>query len=227
MVAVFITGTDTGCGKTYVSEFLLGGVSGLGMKATGMKPIATGIDELTGENEDVCRLMAASHPGARPDQINQYCFKEPCSPNIAAALNNAEIKISNILESFANLRSGYEFVVVEGVGGWEVPIGDELTVADLAAALNIPVILVVGMKLGCINHAILTAGAMQKSGVQILGWIANFYDSELESPDEVLSTLTRRIDFPLLQKLSKGGITDSATQLALAVLDDLGENICF
>ena len=125
------------------------------------------------------------------------------------------------------MRSGYEFVVVEGVGGWEVPIGDELTVADLAAALNIPVILVVGMKLGCINHAILTAGAMQKSGVQILGWIANFYDSELESPDEVLSTLTRRIDFPLLQKLSKGGITDSATQLALAVLDDLGENICF
>ena len=229
MAAVFITGTDTDCGKTYFSEFLLRGLSNLGLKVTGMKPIATGVDELTGDNEDVRRLTAASHPDVRlrPDLINQYCFNQPCSPNIAANLNNVEIKLSNILESFSDLSSNYEFVVVEGVGGWEVPIGTDLSVADLAIALDIPVILVVGMKLGCINHAILSADAMQESGVQILGWIANFHDSELKSPNEVLTTLTQRIKLPLLRKLSKGGSTYSANKVASAVLDKLGEVDCF
>ena len=227
MTAVFVTGTDTECGKTYFSEFLLKGLSTLGLKVTGMKPIATGIDELTGDNEDIRRLTAASHPGARPDLINQYCFNQPCSPNIAAALNNVEITLTNILESFADLSSTYEFVVVEGVGGWKVPIGTDLSVADLAIALDIPVVLVVGMKLGCINHAILSADAMQESGVRILGWVANFYDSELKAPNDVLATLTQRIKFPLLQKLSREDPTNHAKQVAYAILDKLGEADCF
>ena len=133
MAAVFVTGTDTGCGKTFVSEYLIRGAVTLGLKATGMKPVATNMIPETGENEDVVKLAAASTPTPDHGLLNQYFYPEPCSPNIASDLNGSEISLNRIQTAFEELRDQYDLVVVEAVGGWKVPLGKAISVADLAA----------------------------------------------------------------------------------------------
>ena len=224
MTGVFVTGTDTGCGKTYFTTALLSGLNDLGMKVTGMKPVATGStnhDLL--ENEDISKIVEASNTNSPDALVNQYLFREPCSPNIASALSDTKIEISGVINSFAILESQVDFVIVEGVGGWQVPLNKTETIADLATALGIPVILVVGMKLGCINHAILTAAAMERYNVRVLGWVANFLDPDLIRAREVLETLVCRLSIPLLFELSKGMVSENRKQLAQHILAAIGD----
>ena len=222
MAAVFVTGTDTGCGKTFVSEYLIRGAVTLGLKATGMKPVAAGVTPETGENEDVVKLASASAPKPEHSLLNQYCYPEPCSPNIASDLNGSEISLDRIHTAFEDLRDHYDLVVVEAVGGWKVPLGKSISVADLAAKLDIPVILVVGVRLGCINHALLTAEALHNSNVNVCGWVANLYDDTVLFPDRVKSTLLRNMNYPLLQVFNRNEPTKAGKSLAEILWGALG-----
>ena len=222
MAAVFVTGTDTGCGKTYISECLLRGATNLGVSAAGMKPIATGIDPDSLENEDIVKLASASTSPPAPKLLNQYCFPEPCSPNIASTANQTKISLDKIHSAFESLRVRYDFVVVEAVGGWKVPIGKTESVADLAIKLDIPVVLVVGIRLGCINHAILTAESLRGSKVRVCGWAANFYDDTVLFPNEVLKTLSDNLKYPLLQIIRKNEHLKNSTRFAAALLEKVG-----
>lgn len=222
MVAVFVTGTDTGCGKTFVSEYLIRGAVTLGLKATGMKPIATGMIPETGENEDVAKLASASVPKPKSSLLNQYCYPQPCSPNIASDLNGSEISLDKISTAFDDLRDQYDLVVVEAVGGWRVPLGKATSVADLAAKLNIPVILVVGVRLGCINHALLTAESLQRSNVNVCGWVANLYDESVLFPDKVRNTLLSSLAYPLLHVFNRSEPIKAGKAFAETLLGALG-----
>ena len=225
MAAVFVTGTDTGCGKTFISEYLIRGAVSIGLKAAGMKPVATGVIPESGENEDVVKLATASTPKPELRLLNQYCFPEPCSPNIASDLNEAEISLDSIHSAFEDLKKNYDLVVVEGVGGWRVPLGKAISVADLATNLNIPVILVVGIRLGCINHALLTAESLHNSDVNVCGWVANFYDDTVLFPDRVKDTLLANMNCPLLQVFSRNEPLESGREFAEMILGTLGGEI--
>ena len=225
MAAVFVTGTDTGCGKTYVSEHLIRGAVTLGLKATGMKPVATGVIPKSGENEDVVKLASVSTPKPEPCLLNQYCFPEPCSPNIASDLNGSEISLDRIYTAFEGLRDQYDLVVVEAVGGWRVPLGEVISVADLAAKLNIPVILVVGVRLGCINHALLTAESLHNSNVNVCGWVANLNDDTILFPDRVKNTLLSNMNYPLLQVFNRNEPLKAGKEFAQVLLGALGGKI--
>lgn len=189
---VFVTGTDTGCGKTFVSSALIRHLCDLGMTVTGMKPVATGA-EWDGDllvNEDVAELLAASNANVAARDLNPYLFEPPTSPHIAAAAAGRAIELDIIVEAYARLARAAECVVVEGVGGWRVPLSSEYDVEDLAMALNLPVLLVVGVKLGCINHARLSHEAITGCGVPYLGWVANVLEDDLYEPRAVFETLT-------------------------------------
>jgi dethiobiotin synthetase len=222
VAAVFVTGTDTGCGKTFVSECLIRGAVTLGLKATGMKPVAAGVIPETGENEDVVKLAAASTPTPEHSLLNQYCYPEPCSPNIASELNGSEISLDRIQIAFEKLRDQYDLVVVEAVGGWKVPLGKAISVADLAVKLNIPVVFVVGVRLGCINHALLTAESLHNSNVNVCGWVANLYDDTILFPGRVKNTLLSNMNYPLLQVFNRNEPMKAGKALAEVLLDALG-----
>jgi dethiobiotin synthetase len=225
VAAVFVTGTDTGCGKTYVSEQLIRGAVALGLRATGMKPIASGVTPENGENEDVVKLAFASTPKPEPRLLNQYCFSEPCSPNIASDLNGLEISLDRIHTAFEDLKDHYDLVVVEAVGGWRVPLGKSILVADLAAKLNIPVLLVVGFRLGCINHALLTAESLHNSNVGVCGWVANLHDETVLFPDRVKNTLLSNMNYPLLQVFNRNESRKVGKEFAEVLLGVLGGKI--
>lgn len=198
----FITGTDTEIGKTFTSCALLAGLRQQGFSAIGMKPIAAGTDIIHGEriNEDVSQLKAASDPAA-PELINPYLFDEPIAPHIAAEKACIEINLDHILHCYQQLAQQFEVVIVEGVGGFCVPLGKHQDTAHLAQALNLPVILVVGMRLGCINHALLTVEAIRARGLTLHGWIANTIDPAMRCFEENLEALRERIPAPLLAVL--------------------------
>ena len=195
--AWFITGTDTEVGKTFVSCALLHVLRQAGVRAVGMKPIAAGTDS-AGENDDVERLRAASVVVAPRELVNPYLFAPAIAPHIAAQDTGRSIDIGHIADAFAALRELADAVLVEGVGGFCVPLGPDIDTADLAERLALPVILVVGMRLGCINHALLTAQAIVARRLTLAGWIANCIDPEMQRFDDNLATLRRRIDAPLL-----------------------------
>lgn len=202
-LSLFVTGTDTGCGKTRVSCALLEALARAGVSATGMKPVATGAMRSNGllVHEDVKALIAASNVAIPRRYVNPYLFVPPCSPNIAAQQANTPIDMAVIDEAFASCQSRADAVVVEGVGGWCVPLGDDLWLEDLAQHLKLPVLLVVGIRLGCINHAVLSARAIIESGLPLLGWIANVVDPEMIEPAAVINTITRHLDAPRLAVL--------------------------
>lgn len=206
-----MTGTDTGCGKTFVSAALLRCLGKTGVRALGMKPVATGAQRGPHGllNDDVETLRLASNVKAPATLRNPYLFEPPCSPHIAAAQAGVVIDIATIVSAYRDCRRYADVVVVEGVGGWLVPLTDRLTVADLAQALGIPVLLVVGVRLGCINHALLTAHAMGTSGAPCMGWVANVLDDEQYAVDEVIGSLTQRMAAPLL------GVIDAHDHQAL------------
>lgn len=197
---VFITGTDTGAGKTHFSAAVLRACGRRGVAAIGMKPIASGAEETSAgwHNEDVAALRAAA-PLAAPDaDINPYLFALPASPHIAAAAAGVDIDIDVIEAAYRRCATRAELVVVEGVGGWLVPVTPDFFVADLAARLDLPVVMVVGVRLGCINHALLSARAIAACGLPWLGYVANVVEPELQALPAVLETLERQLPGPCL-----------------------------
>ncbi|MGE0485069.1 MAG: dethiobiotin synthase [Gammaproteobacteria bacterium] len=213
---VFVTGTDTGCGKTYVTAGLLRHLAARGTRALGMKPIASGAERIDGQlvNEDVRALVAASSVAVPPRVLNPYLFEPPASPHLAAAASGAHVDLDVIRDAYAACRAAAEVVVVEGVGGWQVPLAEDLDVADLVRALGLPVLLVVGVRLGCINHALLTSAAIAEAGIVCHGWVANVLEPDLYDRDGVIETMARRIPAPLLATIEAGDTSSLATLAA-------------
>lgn len=192
----FVTGTDTGIGKTIVSCALLSAYSARGNAVIGMKPVVTG--RVCGEWADVKAIVAASSIAAPREWVNPYAFIPPISPHLAAKQAGMEIDIEIIRQAYCNLQKISDVVVVEGVGGIMAPLNDRNDVADMAYALDLPIILVVGMRLGCLNHALITEKVIQASGLKLAGWVANQVDPQMNSFDENLHTLKERLNCPLL-----------------------------
>ena len=195
--AYFITGTDTEIGKTHATCALLAAADLQGLRAVALKPVAAGTDA-TGRNEDVVRLMAASNVALPERTINPWLLKEPLSPHIAARHAGVEITAATIIETFHLADERTDLLLVEGVGGLYAPLSDTLTQPELIRQLDIPVILVVGLRLGCLNHALLTAAAIEKEGLQFAGWIGNRVDLAFQASAENIQTLNDRLNAPCL-----------------------------
>jgi dethiobiotin synthetase len=206
---LFITGTDTGCGKTEITLALMRLLQDRGYRVLGMKPVASGAEH-SGEglrNSDALRIQDAGSLAVPYGLINPYTFEPPVAPHIAAAQAGKSIHstvISNCYQALAELA---DRVIVEGVGGWRVPLGEDLEVADLPQLLDLPVVLVVGMRLGCLNHALLSAHSIAEKGCALAGWVANQLDSRMPCLDENLHILDQRIPAPRLGRIGhfKGG----------------------
>ncbi|MEO8156262.1 MAG: dethiobiotin synthase [Betaproteobacteria bacterium] len=197
---LFITGTDTGCGKTLVAAALLRAFAASGMRAVGMKPVATGCrtDAHDRANEDVAALLSASNVSAPINLINPYCFEPPIAPHIAAQCAGTTISLVHIRECYRALAKLADRVVVEGAGGLLVPLGPQEDWGDLARLIELPVLLVVGMRLGCLNHALLTAEAIRSRGLVFAGWVANRIDPTMSFFEENLETLRGKLPAPLV-----------------------------
>ncbi|SDW95946.1 dethiobiotin synthase [Nitrosomonas oligotropha] len=192
----FVTGTDTGVGKTTVSCALLRAFAAQGKRVIGMKPVVAGSEN--GKWPDVEQLIAASNISAAREYVNPYAFDPPISPHIAAQQAGIEIDLTVIQRAHQTLSNQADIVIVEGAGGFLVPVNQTQNGADLVCALNLPVILVVGMRLGCLNHALLTAQAIRISGLPLAGWVANGIDSQMLAAAENVATLEQGLDCPLL-----------------------------
>ena len=193
--AFFVTGTDTGVGKTYVACKLIRDYVAQGHRVIGMKPVAAGGDLVNGQwvNEDVLRLEEASNVKAPRELINPYSFKEAVAPHIAAEKVGVEIKIDVIKQAFQALSKLADIIIVEGAGGFLVPLNNQQSMADLPTALDIPVILVVGLKLGCINHSLLTVEAIKARGLSLHGWVANQIEPEMAFYNKNMATIAEKI----------------------------------
>lgn len=218
--AHFVTGTDTGIGKTLVACALVHALRARGLEAVGMKPVASGAwRDAHGmlRNEDAEALAAVS--GARLPQAltSPYLFEAPLAPHVAARLEGRTIVPAVILDAFRALSTRAQHVVVEGVGGFQVPLSDDFTTADLAAAIAAPVILVVGLKLGCINHALLTADSIRARGLSLAGWVANAMPEGMLEQDATIASLLCRLDAPLLGTLPR--LASADPRMAAAALD--------
>ena len=216
MRGYFIAGTDTGVGKTLIACALLHRLRQRGLKAVGMKPIAAGC-ERTAEgliNEDVEALRAASSIALPREAINVYAFEQPIAPHLAAANEGLRMDLGVIERRFVDLAARADAVIVEGAGGWLVPLNATETFADLALRLRLPVVLVVGMRLGCLNHALLTAEAIVARGLRMAGWVANHVDPAMACPEENVRSLQQRLSCPLLGRIPFQETCD-ATSVAL------------
>ncbi|HEY1773250.1 MAG TPA: dethiobiotin synthase [Gammaproteobacteria bacterium] len=203
MRGFFVTGTDTGIGKTRVSAGLLKALGKAGLKSVGMKPIASGAEQTPDglRNEDALALMAAASLKKPYSAVNPYCFAPPVAPHLAAREAGVEIGLDLIRAAYAELCLGADAVVVEGVGGWQVPLSPGLELPDLAREFELPVLLVVGMRLGCLNHASLTARAIRADGLELGGWVANAIDPDFQRPEANCATLEAELGAPLLARL--------------------------
>ena len=199
----FITGTDTGVGKTCVAAGLLTALGQRGYDAVGMKPVASGGRDTDAgvRNDDAEILLAASTVQADYASVNPYAFIPAVAPHIAAHQAGAAIRLSCIQEAYRRLTARADCVVVEGAGGWRVPLDREHDMAALAAQLGLPVILVVGLRLGCINHALLTAEAVRADGLSLAGWVANALIPEMPVRAENVAAICDRIGAPLLANI--------------------------
>ena len=199
MSGVFVTGTDTEVGKTIISAHLVRLLRQQDQSVIGMKPIASGCEQTDDglRNEDALALMAQSNVDIAYEQINPYAFAPAIAPHIAAKQVDVTIDIDQIVTGYQALSKRAEQVVVEGAGGWLVPLNDQASMADLAEALALPVVLVVAVRLGCINHALLTVEAIQQRGLSLCGWVANQVD-DCDEADEIIESLRARISAPCL-----------------------------
>jgi dethiobiotin synthetase len=196
-MSYFVTGTDTHVGKTLISCALLQAFAAQGLRVVGMKPIAAGSDG-NGQHEDVKKLRAASNILASLDQINPYIFSQPIAPHIAAHNSDVRVEIARILQHYRELAAQADVVIIEGVGGFCVPINESETSADMTQHLALPIILVVGVRLGCLNHALLTMSAIEARGLKCAGWVANVVDGNMLVSNENIKALQQRINAPLL-----------------------------
>lgn len=210
----FITGTDTGVGKTRASVEILRALNRRGLKTIGLKPLAAGADEIDGEqrNEDAVALRQAASIELSYEQVNPVLLQAPMAPHLAALSEQRTLSLRSL--------SGYcrgtlmtrkcDVALIEGAGGWRVPLNPRETLADLPRELDIPVVLVVGMKLGCLNHALLTAEAIQRDGLRLAGWVANSLEAEMESLEANIDTLVTLLRAPLLGVLPPLGADEAA-----------------
>ena len=200
MSGFFITGTDTGCGKTLISLGLMQLLQNRGQSVLGMKPVASGAG-MTPEglrNEDALRLQTQGSLDLPCSAINPYAFEPPIAPHLAAEQAGENIDLNLICAHYAALAAQADRVIVEGIGGWRVPLNADQAVSDLALALGLPVVLVVGLRLGCINHALLSVESIVASGAQLIGWVANEVEPGMLIRDENIAVLKERIDAPCL-----------------------------
>jgi len=222
--ACFVTGTDTGVGKTHASATLLHALHGAGYRTAGMKPVASGSEWRDGHwhNDDVAQLRAASSVTVPLGHTCPFLLRTPCSPHLAAAHEGVRITRAPIRGAFDALRRQADAVVVEGVGGFHVPLDAgavRWSTADLAVMLGLPVVMVVGIRLGCLNHAVLTAEAVRARGLVLAGWIANRVDPDMLLADENIATLHASLDAPCLGELPwQLDPAAAATRLDLAPL---------
>lgn len=218
--AYFITGTDTGVGKTYVACALLRAFAAQGKTTLGLKPVAAGCEEtLEGlRNEDALALIAASTQKLSYAQVNPLALRAALAPHIAARQDGKRMNAAQIagLVRGAMMQARADVTLVEGAGGWRVPLNDRETLAGVAVELKLPVILVVGLRLGCLNHALLTAEAIQRDGLALAGWVANTLDPDMPALQDNIDTLRAALPAPLLGVVPFGA--DSAAPLDLASL---------
>ncbi len=196
----FITGTDTGVGKTIITAAMLNALGQLKLKAVGMKPVAAGILLRDGVqwNEDVAMLAEQSTLTLDPKLTTSYLLNEPCAPHVAAQLQDVTISPTVLTTAYQQVAAQAEAVVVEGVGGFRVPLTDDFDTADFSVALGLDVILVVGLRLGCLNHALLTAEAIAARGLRLTGWVANQIDPEMPHQADNVQALQQRLSAPML-----------------------------
>ena len=218
----FITGTDTEVGKTVVATALVRGLVAQGLRVAVMKPVASGSQHTAAglRNEDALALMQASNVAAPYDRVNPYCFEPAISPHIAADEAGVRVELDYIRAHFDALVAASDLVIVEGAGGWLAPLGPGASMKDLARALGLPAILVVGVRLGCINHALLSKLAIESHGTTFAGWIANTVDPVMPRRKENLETLARGLNaapLAVVPRLAPDSppltLTGAATQL--------------
>lgn len=198
---LFVTGTDTDVGKTWLATALLIALRRRGLRAVGMKPVSCGcVETLEGpRNEDALALIKhGSQPTPAYSLVNRYAFVPPIAPHLAATAAGVTIDLASIRRDFEALSGSADVIIIEGAGGWYVPLNEEESVADLAKSLGLPVVLVVGIRLGCLNHALLSAAAIHNAGVPLAGWVANRIDPSALLSDENIASLQSRLDAPLL-----------------------------
>lgn len=203
--ACFVTGTDTDVGKTLTSAAMLHALVQTGVRACGMKPVAAGAELRDGvwHNDDADALAASGNVVMLPALTTPYLFKEAAAPHIVASLEGISIELVPILAAFTEIAAASDAVVVEGLGGFRVPLSDSFDTADLAQQLGLPVVLVVGLRLGCINHALLTVEAITARGLQVVGWVANEMEVDMNFADENIEALLMRIPAPLLGRVPR------------------------
>ena len=220
-MSYFITGTDTGVGKTLISCALLHTFAAQGKRVVGFKPVAAGCDE-DGHNDDAKALRAASTMQFTYEQVNPYYFRDAIAPHIAARNEGVRIDLARILTSYRELSGQADEVIVEGAGGFLVPLNDAQDGGDLAVQLGLPIILVVGMRLGCLNHALLTVEAIAARGLMLAGWVANVVQADMVSVAENVAALQQRISAPLLGIVSYLSQADAHAAAEHLNLDRLG-----
>ncbi len=218
----FITGTDTEVGKTFVACALLVALRARGIRVAPMKPVAAGVIVQNGttHNEDVHALLAAYGSEIDASLVNPYCFAEPVAPHIAAMREARTIDLEVIEKYFNQLAASHDGVLVEGAGGFLVPLSMKESMASLPVRLGLEVILVVGLRLGCLNHALLTVEAIHARGLKLAGWVANTLDSDMTCRQENISSLKQLINAPCLGVLPRvvGADVRETSQLACAHL---------
>jgi dethiobiotin synthetase len=192
---VFITGTDTGVGKTVVAAALIRALARQGMRVAGMKPVAAGASMTPAglRNADALALLQAGNVAAAYETVNPYCFAAPIAPHIAARDARVVIDVALLRAKFDELAGAADCVVVEGAGGWLTPISATASMADVAAALALPAVLIVALKLGCLNHSLLTARALSAHGAGFAGWIGNSIDPDFERAADNIAELEKRL----------------------------------
>ena len=213
---MFVTGTDTGVGKTLASCTLLHALRARGLRAVGMKPLASGSEATPGglRNDDALALQTASDPRPAYEDLNPFALPAPLAPEIAAEEAGVSVSLPAILAAHARLAAQADTVVVEGVGGWMAPLATDLMQADLVRALELPVVLVVGLRLGCLNHAYLSARAIEADGCRLVGWIGTGVDRDMLRIDENRALLAARLPVPCLGWLPWQASPDPATLAA-------------
>jgi dethiobiotin synthetase len=222
MQGLYVTGTDTGIGKTRVSTALLHALRARGLRAVGMKPVASGCEASAAgwRNEDALALQAASDPVPAYEDLNPYALPLPLAPELAARDAGVQIDLARILAAHARLQVQADTLVVEGVGGWDAPLSATLRQVDVVRALDLPVVLVVGLRLGCLNHAILSARAIAADGCRLLGWIGNAIDPGMERREDQRPMLQARIPAPCLGWLPHAPEADPAAFSRLLTIPD-------
>ena len=198
--ALFVTGTDTGVGKTRIAAALCRALAARAIEVAAMKPVASGCSATPEglRNEDALALMAASNVRARYEEVNPFAFLPAIAPHIAAREANVDIDFAVLDRCFERLRLRSRVVVVEGAGGWLAPLDESRGFADLAVRWQLDVLLVVGLRLGCLNHALLTVESIERRGLRLAGWVGNGIDPGFERLDANLATLLQRIAAPCL-----------------------------